>query len=292
MMSKLLVTGATGKLGNQVLKLLIEKVDVTHVSAIARDPSKLAAFQTKGVNVIQADYDEPASLEKAFDGIDTLYFVSASDINKRLEQHKHVVDAAKKAGIKQVVYTSFQRKDETPNSPIAPVAQVHLQTEKWLKESGMTCTILKHALYSDVVPMFIGDQVLETGVVYQPAGDGKVSFASRSDMAEVGVNMLTSVGHENKTYEIAGSQSYSYADVAEMLSAIGKKPIHYVSPSVDEFKKAMQDAGVPDEMIELLVMFNLGIKAGEFDVPDNTLEKLLGRKPEDLSEFLKKVYAK
>jgi NAD(P)H dehydrogenase (quinone) len=289
-MSKLLITGATGKLGSQVLELLVQKMDANKLAAIARDPAKLEAYQAKGVKVIQADYDQPVSLEKAFEGIDTLYFVSASDIDKRMEQHERIVNAAKKAEIKHVVYTSFQRKDETPKSPIAPVAQVHLQTEQWLKESGMTYTILKHALYSDVVPMFIGDQVFETGVVYQPAGDGKVSFASRSDMAEAGVKVLTSSGHENKTYEIAGSQSYSYADVAEMLSVIGGKPIHYVSPSVEEFEKAMKDAGVPDEMIGLLVMFNLGIKQGEFDVPDNTLEKLLGRKPEDLSEFLKKVY--
>ncbi|WP_339738585.1 SDR family oxidoreductase [uncultured Sunxiuqinia sp.] len=291
-MNELLITGATGKLGSQVLALLVEKMDVHNIAAIARDPAKLEAYQAKGVKVIQADYDQPASLDKAFEGIDTLYFVSASDIDKRREQHENVVNAAKKAGIRHVVYTSFQRKDETPGSPIAPVAQVHLQTEQWLKESGMTYTILKHALYSDVVPMFIGDQVLETGVVYQPAGDGKVSFASRTDMAEAGVNVLTSAGHENKTYEIAGSQSYSYADVAEMLSVIGGKPVHYVAPSVEEFTKAMKDAGVSDDMIELLVMFNLGIKQGEFDVPGDTLEKLLGRKPEDLSEFLKKVYAK
>ena len=155
-MKKILVTGATGGLGGEVLKLLVQKSGTEGVSAIARNVSKLASYKEKGVNVIQADYDDKESLVKAFQGIDTLYFVSGSDIPKRALQHQNVVAAAKEARVKQVVYTSFQRKDETANSPLAPVASAHLQTEKLLKESGMTYTIMKHTLYSEVLPMFFG----------------------------------------------------------------------------------------------------------------------------------------
>ena len=290
-MKKIMVTGATGKLGNQVLQLLVKKARAESLSAIARDTSKLETFKKQGVNVIQADYDEIESLIKAFKTIDTLYFVSASDIAKRQKQHENVVQAAKEAGVKHVVYTSFQRKNETESSPIVAIAAAHLLTEKLLKESGMTYTILKHALYSDVIPMFLGEDVLEKGIIYQSAGDGKVSFTSRSDMAEAAVIVLTEKGHENKTYEISDDKSYSYSDVAEILSNISKKQIAYVSPTTEEFQKALSSAGAPNEIIGMLAMLNEGIKQGEFDIPDTNLEKLLGRKPENLSEFLKKVYS-
>lgn len=290
-MKNILITGATGHLGGEALNQLIEKTDPQYVSVIARDPLKLNFFKDKGINVFQADYDKPSTLEKAFQGIDTLYFVSASDIGKRSKQHENIVAAAKKAGIKHVVYTSFQRKNGTEKSPIAPIAQTHLETERWLKESGVSYTILKHALYLNVVPMFIGDQVIENGSVYFPAGEGKAAYASRSEMAEAAVNILTSGNHENKVYEISNTESYSYHDVAKILSEISGKEITYISPNLDEYKKTMKGFGLPDEIIGMAAMFGEGIKQGEFDFPDNTLEKLIGRKPESLSDFFKKVYS-
>ena len=291
-MKKILVTGATGGLGGEVLKLLVEKSGTKGVSAIARDISKLASYKEQGVNVLQADYDDKESLVKAFQGIETLYFVSGSDIQKRAKQHENVVAAAKIAGVNHVVYTSFQRKDETASSPIAPVASAHLRTEKLLKESGMAYTIMKHTLYAEVLPMFLGDNVFESGVIYQPAGEGKVAFASRDDMAEAGVNVLLTGGHDNKTYEISSAKTYSYSDVADILSEIGGKKISYVSPSSEEFTKTLSEAGVPAEIIGMSVMFNEGIKQGEFDFPDTKLETLIGKKPEDLSSFLGRVYSK
>lgn len=291
-MKKIMITGATGSLGSQVLQILIQKAGSKDLSAIARDPSKLASVRDQGVNVIQADYEDKESLLKAFQGIDILYFVSGSEIDKRMKQHKNVIDTAKEAGIKHVIYTSFQRKTETDASPIAPIASAHVQTEKWLKGSGLTYTILKHALYSDVIPMFLGEDVIDKGVIYQPAGDGKVSFASRSDMAAAAAVILTSEGHGNKTYEIAGSKSCSYGNIAKIMSNLSGKQITYVSPSAEEFRKTLADAGVPAGIIEMNSMFNEGIRQGEFDFPDPTLEKLIGRKPQSVEDFLKTVYRK
>ena len=154
----------------------------------------------------------------------------------------------------------------------------------------MVYTILKHALYVEVVPMFLGEDVIERGVVYQPAGDGKVALTARADMAEAAVSILTSEGHENKTYEISVDTAYSFGDVAQILSEISGKEIKYVSPSAEEFQATMASAGVPPEIIGMVSMFGEGIKQGEFDFPDNTLEKLIGHKPETLKEFLAKVY--
>lgn len=291
-MKKILITGATGHLGGQVLKLLTEKVEASSLSAIARDPSKLEPFKEKGVTIIEADYDDPKSLESAFEGIDSLYFVSGSDLNKRMQQHRNVVLAAQKAGINNVVYTSFQRKNETDSSPIGLVSATHLETEKLLKESGMVYTIMKHSLYSEYVPVFIGDQVLNTGVIYLPAGQGEVAFASRSDMAKAGVAVLTSKGHENKSYEISTGTAYSFQDVANILTKISGKQINYVSPTIEEFKETLLGAGVPETGVEIASMFATGIKENEFNFPSNTLEQLLGHQPDSLEECLRKIYIK
>ena len=291
-MKKIVVTGATGGLGSQALQFLVQKAGANSLTAIVRgDTSRLDPFKKQGVTIVQADYDDKDSLVKAFSGNDTLYFVSSSDLAKRMQQHRNVVEAAKEAGIKQVVFTSFQRKDESGNSPVAPIAEVYLETEKWLKSSGMAYTFLKHALYSEAIPMFIGNQIPENGIIYQPAGEGKVSFASRTDMAEAASVILTTEGHENKIYEISAPVSYSYHDVAEILSKISGREIRYVSPPVDEFKKTMTDAGVPPEAAGFVAMFCEGIKQGEFDFPSTTLRELLGREPETLYAFLKKVYS-
>ena len=289
-MKKIMITGVTGHLGGQVLRFLQQKADNHSLSVIARTPSKLDPDDIKGVNVVQADYDDKKSLVEAFRGIDRLYFVSGNDIHARRKQHQHVVEAAKEAGVKHVVYTSFQRKTETDDSPVTQIADAHLLTEKLLKQSGLTYTIMKHALYSDVIPMFIGEDVFKKGMIYQPAGNGKVSFASRSDMAEAAAVILASEGHENKIYEIAGTKSCSYHDIAKILSGISGKQISYASPTAEEFRKTLQEAGVPDEAISMSVTFNEGIRQGEFDFPDPTLEKLIGHKPQSVEEFLKSVY--
>lgn len=290
-MKKIMITGATGNLGQLALQFLLQKAPAASLSAIARDPSKLDSYKKQGVHVIRADYEDKESLLKAFQSVDLLYFISGSDVERRYQQHQHIVDAARQAGIKQVVYTSFQRKSESTDSPIAPVAGTHLQTEKWLKESGLSYTILKHALYSEVIPMFARPDVIEKGVIYLPAGGGKVSFASRSDMAQAAAHILTTSGHENKTYEFSGPVSYSFGDIAKILGDLSGKRIIYVSPSAEEFRNTLSGAGVPAAVIEVAVIFGEGIKQGEFDFPDPTLENMLGRKVQPVENFLKTVYA-
>jgi len=287
----ILVTGATGPLGNGVVEFLLKKTPASNIAALVRDPAKAEALKARGVEIRVGDYSNYDSLVKAFKGIDQLYFVSGNDIQNRSTQQANVVRAAKEAGIKHVLYTSFQRKNETASSPIALVAQTHLETESALKTSGIPYTILKHTLYTDMLPIFIGDKVLETGVIFQPAGGGKVTFATRADMAEAAANILTSQGHENKEYEIAGSKAWSYQEIAGIISEITGKSINYISPTQEAFRQELTKAGVPDHYIGLFAGFGEGIKQGEFDQTDPTLEKLLGRKPTSVREFLQKVYA-
>jgi len=286
----ILVTGATGPLGKAVVEFLLQKTPASNIAALVRDPAKAEDLKAQGVDIRQGDYNDYASLVKAFTGIDKLYFVSGNDIPNRSVQQANVVRAAKQAGVKHALYTSFLRKNETSTSPIALVAQAHLETEAALMAGGIAYTILRHTLYTDMLPFFMGDKVLESGVIFQPAGEGKVSYALRTDMAEAAANILTSQGHENKIYEIAGNDAVSYQEVAKIMSDLSGKSINYISPTQESFREELTKAGVPEHYIGLFGGFAEGIKQGEFDHTDPTLEKLLGRKPVSVKEYLKTVY--
>jgi NAD(P)H dehydrogenase (quinone) len=289
-MSQILVTGSTGQLGKEVVNELLNRVSVSQVSALVRDPAKAEALQAKGVKVIQGDYTDYASLVAAFKGIDKLYFVSSSDIMNRFAQHQNVVKAAVEAKVGHIIYTSAQRKSEDGTSPIALVADAHWQTDNLIKQSGLTYTILKHGLYTDIVPLFMGEQVLQTSTIFLPAADGKSSYASRKDLATAGAIVLTTKGHENKVYEMGGNVAYSFHDIAGILSELSGKTIGYVSPTQEVFSEQLKSYGVPEQAIQGAATFCVAIAQGEFDFPSTDLETILGRKPQTVREFLKAAY--
>ena len=286
----ILVTGATGHLGKAATEFLLQKTEPKNIAVFARNQEKAANLKSKGIDVRLGDYDDYTSLVNAFKGIEKLYFVSGNDLEKREQQHLNIIKAAKETSVKHVVYTSFQRKKEDASSPIAIVAQCHINTEKWLIASGLSYTILKHALYMDGIPMFTGSNVLEKGI-FLPAGNGKVSYALRSEMAEAAANILTSDGHENKIYEFSGTESYSFGEIADIISNISGKKVNYTNPSQEIYKQEMTKAGVPLQAIAVVSAFSEGIKQGEFDFPDNTMKRILGRKLTEIKEFLKEAYS-
>lgn len=288
----ILITGATGNYGTQAINFLLKKgIQPNQISALARNKEKAKALQTKGINVKIGDYDNYDSLLEAFKGIDKLLFTSGSDIEKRDKQHQNVLHAAKEAGVNHIIYTSFVQKPETENSPIAFIQNTHINTENWLKENTITYTILRHALYLDLLPMFIGENLNETAVVMQPAGTGKTGSVLREELAEVAANVITTSGHENKIYTLTNTETFTYNDVVSQLSHLLGKAITYVSPSVDEFKSILASHSVPEEYIGIFAGFSAAQAKHEFDINDNDLETLLGRKPVSLNLFLSKVYA-
>lgn len=291
-MNKILVTGATGNLGHEVINVLLQKTNPANIVALVRDPQneKALSLKAKGVEIRKGDYSDFSSLVIAFKGIDKLYFISSNDLGDRSPQHKNVVNAAKETSVKHVVYTSFQRRNSTETSPIAMIALAHVKTEQWLKEAGLTYTILKHNMYLDMLPMFLGEQLLETGVAYLPAGEGKVAFTLRTDMAELGAVVLTTAGHENKTYNVSNTTATSIGEIASIISNISGKQITYVSPSQAEYTKTLADAGVPAEFVALFASLAEGFKEGEFDETSKEIELLIGRKPISVAQFLQQVY--
>jgi NAD(P)H dehydrogenase (quinone) len=247
-------------------------------------------LKNKGVDIRIGDYGNYSSLIMAFRDVDKLLFVSGNDVVARGKQYENVVKAAKEVGIKHIIYTGFERKDETDSSPLGIVAKAHTQTEKDIKDSGMDYTIMRNNLYMDIIPGFIGENVLETGIFY-PAGSGKMACAMRSEMSEAAANILIGTGHENKEYVISNSVNYSFGDIASILSELSGKQITCIDPALEVFIETLVKTGIPKENAIVIASFATAIKSGEFYVSHSDLEMLLGRKPVSMNEFLKSTYS-
>jgi NAD(P)H dehydrogenase (quinone) len=287
----ILITGATGHFGKATIEHLLKKGTPPHtVAALVRDEAKATELKAKGIQIRKGDYNDYASLQSAFTGIDTLLLVSGNDLHDRLKQQESAVNAAREAGVKHIIYTSFVRKNETDTSPIAMVGKSHIETEKFIKASGIPYTILLNNLYTDMLPIFFGEQVLNTGI-FLPAGSGKAAYTTRNDMAEAAANILTGQGHENKTYTIANTENYTLQDAATILQEITGKPVPYVNPTVADYTNALTQVGVPAEYASIFASFSEAIRQGEFDASTTDLEKLLGRKPATLRDYLTSVYS-
>lgn len=287
----ILVTGATGHFGAATIDFLLKKgTPATEIAALVRDEAKAGNLKAKGINIVTGSYDDYDSLVEAFKGVDKLLFVSGSDVVNRGKQQDNVVKAAIEAGVGHVVYTSFIRKNETETSPIYLVAKSHLATEKALKESGLTYTILRNNIYADMIPMFVGPNVTETGV-FLPAGDAPVAFTLRNDMAEATANVLTGTGHENKDYLISNTETVTFQDIAKFIGDAAGKEVGYISPEPAVFEQVLSGAGLPAEMVAVTVGFAEAFKQGEFESTETDLDKLLGRKPGTVKDFLTAVYS-
>ena len=287
----MVITGATGHLGKATINFLLKKgVAPGSITAFVRDEHKAGELKASGVVVRVGDYDNYTSMENAFRGADKLLLISGSDVMRRGKQQQDAVRAAKEAGVKYILYTSFERKDETEKSPIALVAKAHIDTETNIKTSGIAYTIFRNSIYMDFIPMFIGEKALETGI-YFPAGDGKVAFALRDEMAEAIANVLATGGHEGKEYIIAGHENVSFQDLAQTLTAIAGKHVPYISPEAGGYTSALTNAGVPAEYVSMFAAFAEAMKRGEFAIQETDLPQLLGRQPAVARQYLERVYS-
>lgn len=283
----ILVTGATGQLGSATIAYLLKNTTADKIAALVRDENKAQHLKEKGIEVRIGSYDDIASLDRAFQGVNKVLLISGTDPN-RVQQHKNVVDAAKKAGVKHLAYTGLSLKD-IHTSAIKSIMESHFQTEDYIKESGLAYTFLHNTLYMDGIPMFAGEKVFESGIVL-PAGNGKTPYALRREMGEAAANVLLQDGHDNKVYEITGSELYSYAKVAKTLSELSGKSIAYTDADARSFPEQLKQAGVPEFVAFLVAGFAADTKNNQFETISKDLENLLGRKPTNLEEGLKEIY--
>ncbi|SDH47629.1 SDR family oxidoreductase [Mucilaginibacter gossypii] len=286
----ILITGATGHLGKATIQFLLAKgYPANQITALVRDEQKGAEFQKDGIKIKVGDYNDFQSLAAAFEGADKVLLISGTDVANRSKQQENVVNAAKAAGVKHILYTSFERKNETAESPMAFLAESHLHTESLIKASGLDYTILRNNLYLDALPLFIGDQFTEQGVFFA-AGDTAGAFASRLDMAEATANILSGEGHESKTYLLSNTENISFPEIAGILSELTGKKVAYVSPEPAVFLDNLVKAGVPQEYTGLIAGTADAIREGEFYTDQTDLDRLLGRKPTSAKEFLTGFY--
>lgn len=282
----ILVTGASGQLGTEVITFLIKNVPSDQIAALVRDEAKAETLKKKGVDIRLGNYDDPTTLQKAMQGINKVLLISGLDEN-RLQQHQNVVDAAKVAGVSFLGYTgvSLQGIDQSANAYM----KSHFQTEDYIKASGIPYAFFRNTLYLDGIPLFAGEQVFENGI-YLPAGDGKVPYALRSEMAEGIANRLVEEDQQSAIYEVTGADAYSFQDIATALSELSGKEIPYVNADPAEYEATLKQFGVPEYMIALVAGFAEDIKNGKHENAYPDLEKLLGRKPTGLKEGLKLIF--
>ena len=204
------ITGATGHLGRLVVDELKTKLPASDLVALVRTPAKAASL---GITARAADYDRPETLGTALADVDTLLLISGSEVGKRATQHRNVIQAAKAAGVKRIVYTSLLHADRSPLS----LAPEHDATEKELQASGIPFTLLRNGWYTENYTGSIGG-ALAGGAFIGSAGEGKISSASRADFAAAAAAVLTGEGHVGKTYELGGDEAWTLSDLAAELS--------------------------------------------------------------------------
>lgn len=287
-MNKILVTGATGELGSATVKALLQRMDARQIVALARDPAKASALDALGVEVRRGDYFEFQSLIDAFQEVEKVLMVSAVAFTDRLTQHLNVINAAKAAGVKHIVYTSIQRK-EGSSFEISMVTETDIDTEQALKDSGLTYTILRNTLYLDALPVMLGDDVLEQGV-RMTAGDGRAPLVARADLANANATVLTQPGHDNRTYTLGASESFSFADVARELTLLSGKQVAFIGASNQQFADRLIGAGFPQPAAQFLAEWSRAVSSGEFAEVTGDLERLIGRRPLDYKSFLQRIY--
>ena len=264
------ITGATGKLGRLIIDKLKVRTPATSIIALARTPAKAADL---GVQVRQADYSKPDTVESALVGVDTLLLVSSNEIGKRTVQHRNVIEAAKKAGVQWILYTSLLHAE---TSAIKSLADEHLVTEADLKASGVPFTLLRNGWYTENYTASIPGAVAG-GAFLGSAADAKISSAARADYAEAAAVVLTSNGHRGKTYELAGDQAYTLSDLAAEISRQTGKTIPYKNLSEAEYAAALVGIGLPAPVAQAYANFDAGAAQGALFDDGRQLSKLIGR---------------
>jgi NAD(P)H dehydrogenase (quinone) len=263
------VTGATGQLGRIVIENLKQRTATSSILALVRKPEQAEAL---GVAARAFDYSKTETLDAALSGVETLLLISSSEIGQRAAQHANVIAAAKRAGIKRIVYTSVLHAD----SSVLPLADEHRATEATLKASGLSYTLLRNGWYTENYTGFVG-VALANGALFGSAGEGRISSATREDLAEAAAAVLAADGHENTTYELAGDTSWTLADLAAEISKQTGKNIPYRNLPEAYYAAALEGVGLPKGLAAALASYDVSASLGALYGNERALAELIGR---------------
>ena len=272
---KIAITGASGQLGQLVVAKLKEKISPENIAGLVRSLEK---GKSLGVDVREADYSNPSTLDKALEGIDTLLLISSSEVGQRAVQHSNIIEAAKKSDVKWIVYTSLLHADTSALS----LADEHRETEAMLKASGIPYTLLRNGWDTENYAGSIAGAVAG-GAFIGSAGDGKIASAARADFADAAVAVLTGDGHEGKTYELAGDDHYTLSDLAAETSRQTGKDIPYKNLSEADYSSALVGFGLPAALSDAIASWDVAASKGDLFDDRRQLSKLIGRPTTALS---------
>lgn len=278
----IVVTGATGHLGRLIVEALLrDGTPAAEIVAAGRTIEKLDDLAAQGVRVARIDYTDAASLATAFEGAEQVMLVSGSEVGQRFPQHKAVIDAAKAAGVRRVVYTSAP--GATTSALI--LAPEHKTTEEYLEASGLDYTILRNGWYTENY-VSSAQQGAATGVIAASVGDGKVASASRVDYADAAAAVLVGAGHEGRTYELSGDNAWSFDELASVVAEIAGRDVTYAPLSPEKHAEALAAAGLDEGTVGFVVGLDANIRDGLLAGTSGELSALIGRPTTPLREGL------
>jgi NAD(P)H dehydrogenase (quinone) len=270
------ITGASGQLGRLTAEALLETATPSDVVLVTRSPDALADLAERGAVVRRADFDDPASLPPAFDGVERLLLVSASVIGNRVHQHRAAIDAAVAAGVRSVAYTGGANPSHS--NPAAAMRD-HRETEEAVRASGVAWTFLRNGIYAESLLQGAG-AAIASGRLITNAGEGRTAYVARADCAAAAAAVLTTDGHDRKAYDITSADALNAADVAALYTELSGRPVEPVHLSDEEWIAAMvEHAGMPAPLARDIATFGIAARQGYLGAVSTTVAELTGREP-------------
>ncbi|WP_458782400.1 SDR family oxidoreductase [Arthrobacter sp. D3-16] len=300
-MGRIIISGASGDLGRRVTELLLAADPDIELTLVSRTPEKLYKHKTPGIRVMRGDYQEPDSLNAAYTGGEVLFLISGLNLGRRVSETRNAIAAAKRAGIRHIVYTSVGGVH--PNNP-ALSARDHYQSELDLRNSGLDYTFLRNALYSEIISNILVAPATASGVMAQASADGRLAPAAKADVARSAASVLLQAEkHVGAVYEITGPELLTFEEIARIGSEVHGTPINYMPISADERLAFFDSIGIPrtyDPSMppsadghmwasDELVTAEVAIAEGYQTILSGHVKLITGRDPEHLRSVMETV---
>ena len=276
----IVITGASGHLGRRTAELVLERAPASEVVLTTRRPETLADLAARGAEVRIADFDRPETLAEAFASGERLLLISTDAVGRRVDQHLAAIDAAARAGVRHVAYTSGMNPVE--QNPAVVMAD-HRATEAALRESGLEWTALRNGLYAEY-QVSGGAHAVAAGRLVHNNGDGETAYVSREDCAAAAAAVLTTDGHEGKAYDITGPEPLSQDGVAALLGEISGRPVEAVAVDDESFVRGLVESGLPEPAARAFASFGTAIREGHLAGTSGSVQELTGRPPASLRD--------
>ena len=279
-----LVTGASGRLGRRIVEILLES-GAARVIATTRSPGRLADLARRGVVVRRASFDEPGALEQTFEGAERMVLVSTDCGYRCEEQHAAAIDAAQRAGVKHVVFTSRWHPERSPDLASSGALR---RTEIALARTDLSWTILRNNLYTEALFDLLDlPAAVARGEIVAATGDGAVSIVTRDDCARAAAAAVTSPDTRSRILEIGGPAEVRVHQIAALMSELIGKQLRYRPVSREVMRKRLAEHGTPPAISEAIIAFHVAIASGAFAGDSDDFTTLTGTVPTSFVGYLK-----